>query len=63
MILVDTHAHLDFTHFDGDREEIIERARNNGVIYIDLCILRHGFFEALITTVAGLIVGIFVTCL
>ena len=34
MILVDTHAHLDFTHFDGDREEIIERARNNGVIYI-----------------------------
>jgi TatD DNase family protein len=32
--LFDTHAHLDFDAFDDDREEVIERARSNGVEYI-----------------------------
>jgi TatD DNase family protein len=29
--LIDTHCHLDFKDFDGDREEAIKRARDGGV--------------------------------
>ena len=32
--MIDTHAHLDFPQFDGDRNQAIERARNEGVIRI-----------------------------
>jgi len=32
--LFDTHAHLDFSRFDQDREEVISRARAEGVKYI-----------------------------
>jgi TatD DNase family protein len=31
MNLIDTHTHLDFPQFDGDREQVIERAANAGV--------------------------------
>lgn len=31
MTLVDTHAHLDFHQFDGDRQEVLKRARDAGV--------------------------------
>jgi len=34
MSFIDTHAHLDFSEFDNDREEVIERARLAGVCYI-----------------------------
>jgi len=30
-MLIDTHAHLDFNHFDKDREEVIKRALEGGV--------------------------------
>ncbi len=30
-MLIDTHCHLDFKDFDGDRDEVIRRARNAGV--------------------------------
>jgi len=30
-MLVDSHAHLDMPEFDGDREEVIRRAKNEGV--------------------------------
>lgn len=30
-MLVDTHAHLDFADFDGDRDEVIRRAEVSGV--------------------------------
>ncbi len=32
--LFDTHAHLDFSSFDDDRDEVIDRARTEGVKYI-----------------------------
>lgn len=33
-MLFDTHAHLDDTKFDEDRDEVIERAKQGGVEYI-----------------------------
>ena len=32
--LVDTHCHLDFPEFDLDRDEVIQRAKNQGIAYI-----------------------------
>jgi TatD DNase family protein len=34
MELIDTHAHLDFSQFDDDREEVIQRALEAGVAQI-----------------------------
>ena len=34
MRLIDTHAHLDFSHFDTDREAVIARAREAGLLAI-----------------------------
>jgi len=34
MRLVDTHCHLDFPEFDSDREEVIKRAKDAGIISI-----------------------------
>jgi TatD DNase family protein len=32
--MIDTHAHLDFSQFDNDREPLIEECRRNGVQFI-----------------------------
>lgn len=34
IILVDTHAHIDIKEFDRDREDVIQRAAENGVAVI-----------------------------
>ncbi len=34
MILIDTHAHLDFAKFDADRDDVIDRAKRAGVVAI-----------------------------
>jgi len=34
MLLFDTHVHLDVEQYDADREEVIKRARENGVGFI-----------------------------
>ena len=34
MRLIDTHAHLDFSQFDADREAVIARAREAGLVAI-----------------------------
>jgi len=34
MLLVDTHCHLDFPEFDHDRDEVIKRAKEQGIGYI-----------------------------
>jgi TatD DNase family protein len=31
LLLIDTHAHLDFSQFDADRQEVITRAQEAGV--------------------------------
>ena len=33
-MFVDTHAHLDFPDYDGDKEEVIRRAREAGIFHI-----------------------------
>jgi len=33
-MLIDSHAHLDMPEFDKDRDEVIQRARDNGIDYI-----------------------------
>jgi TatD DNase family protein len=33
-VLIDTHAHLEMREFDGDRDEVIRRAKDAGVEYI-----------------------------
>ncbi|MFH1269710.1 MAG: TatD family hydrolase [Candidatus Omnitrophota bacterium] len=33
-MLIDTHCHLDFPEFDPDRDEVISRAKNEGIGYI-----------------------------
>ena len=34
MELIDSHCHLDLPEFDGDRTEVIERAREAGVVHM-----------------------------
>lgn len=34
MALIDTHAHLDFSEFDKDRNEVIAKAWDSGISYI-----------------------------
>ena len=31
MIFIDSHCHIDGEQFDGDRDEVVERARDSGV--------------------------------
>jgi len=33
-VLIDTHAHLDFMDFDGDRDDVLEHSRDAGVVGI-----------------------------
>ena len=33
-MLVDTHCHLDFPEYDSDRDEVIQRAKEQGIEYI-----------------------------
>ncbi len=33
-MLIDTHCHLDFPEFDADRDDVIRRAKNEGIGYI-----------------------------
>jgi len=34
LTLIDSHAHLDFPQFDADRDAVIGRAREAGVVQI-----------------------------
>lgn len=36
MRLIDTHAHVDMGHYDDDREEVVERAKNEGTGFINM---------------------------
>jgi TatD DNase family protein len=48
MYLIDTHAHIYLPEFEGDRSEIIERARNAGIEKILMPAIdstTHGFMQ------------------
>ena len=32
--MIDTHCHIDFTQFDADRDQVIRRAKENGIDYL-----------------------------
>lgn len=36
MLIVDTHAHLNFPHYDGDRDDVIRRALDHGISMINV---------------------------
>ena len=36
---IDTHCHLDFPEFDADRDEVIRRAREQGIEHHPFCSL------------------------
>ena len=46
--LFDSHCHLDFTDFDRDRSEVLERAADSGVGYICIPATRRGQWQRLI---------------
>lgn len=46
MQVIDSHAHLDFRQFDHDREAVIERARQAGVVAIVNVGISHGSSQA-----------------
>ncbi len=41
IALVDTHAHIDGEDFDGDREEMLARAKQAGVVAVIALSLIH----------------------
>lgn len=42
--LIDSHCHLDFEAFDGDRDEVLERARKKGITQIIIPgVMRRGW--------------------
>ena len=46
---IDTHCHLDAAEFDGDRDEVVRRARSVGVRQMVLPAVRAGNFDAVRT--------------
>ena len=50
--MIDTHSHLDSTHFDNDRELVIEQAFQSGIEYIIIPAVEHDGFEKLQQVVA-----------
>jgi TatD DNase family protein len=58
---IDTHAHLDFSEYDADRDEVIQRARNAGIATIinigaslersERCVALAGRYPNLFATV------------
>jgi len=46
-MLIDVHAHLDFPQFDADRDEVIRRAKGEGVIIVNSGLGRTGIKKTL----------------
>ena len=47
--MIDTHCHLDFTAFDHDRDEVFQRARENGLQAFVIPAVKRASWQALIT--------------
>jgi TatD DNase family protein len=51
--LIDTHCHLDIEQFDTDREEVLARARKNGVTDLIIPAVTADRWDALLALCAG----------
>ncbi|NJN80768.1 MAG: hypothetical protein HC797_10040 [Anaerolineales bacterium] len=49
MKLTDTHCHLDYHKFDSDREEVIQRANDAGLIRLLVPGLQHKSSQEAVT--------------
>jgi len=47
--MIDTHAHIDTEQFDNDRQEMLQRAFDNGIEYIIIPAIEPNGFEKLLT--------------
>jgi TatD DNase family protein len=48
MLLVDVHAHLDYSKFDSDRDEVVGRAKSAGVLTITSALGPEGIGKTLL---------------
>jgi len=45
--MIDTHAHIDTEQFDNDRQEMLQRAFDNGIEYIIIPAIEQNGFDFL----------------
>jgi TatD DNase family protein len=44
MVLVDVHSHLDFKHFDSDREEVVSNMRDKNIFTLSNTLNRDNYY-------------------
>lgn len=47
--LVDTHCHLDFSEFDGGREELLSESRRSGIVGLVVPAVKRSSWASLLS--------------